>query len=219
MLTAMRKIFIASIFIFTFCVFAIGQNSNCPTVSVSETSEPAIGRKEISFSASVKNFNSDKIEYVWSASDGFIITGQGTDTITVRANPNTIEFTPTVTVEIKGLAEECEVSDSETATIICAPSASLLDSFELTANPINVEGLDVLVSEVEKDSNATVSIIIYNKGELPSKLVKEKEASIKKYLSDKKVADDKISIINSPNDGSDRVLIFIVPAGATPPTP
>lgn len=222
MLTVMGKIFIASIFVFAFCTFVFGQNEKivrCPKISVTEKSERVRGRNEITFSASVEDFNSGKIEYFWSTSDGAIISGQRTDTITVRANPNTTEFTPTVTVDIEGLAEGCQTSDSETAAIFCSPTAAEFDSFELTSNSINAEKLKALVSELENDPAATVSIIIYNKGESPSRSVKEKEAFIKKYLSDKKIADDRIDIVYSSESDVELVHIFIVPEGATPPIP
>lgn len=218
----MRKIFIASIFVLAFCVFAIGQDDkivDCPTVSITEQIDPAIGKREVTFSASVKSLVSGNVEYVWYTDNGTIINGQGTDTITVRANPDTNEFTPTVTVELGGLAEGCNASDSETAMIFCRPLPRLIDSFDLKDISITSERLNNLISEIEVSSTGTVSIIIYSKGESPSKSVKKKEAFIKKYLSDKKIADDRISIINSPDSEIDRIKIFIVPAGAESPLP
>lgn len=215
----MKKIFTASIFVFAFCVFTFGQISNCPTISVTGPSTPPEPKEPMKFTATVTGIDVNKIRYKWSVSEGEIVQGQGTDTIFIRSNSNKNEFTPTVTVDIEGLAKGCQSSDSETAVMVDTPITREIDSFELTANPINAERLDALVLELENDPNAMVGIIIYNKGESPSKPVKEKEAFIKKYLSDKKIAGDRISIVYSAGDDTDRVRIFVVPAGAEPPMP
>lgn len=216
----MRKFLTASIFILTFCVFAFGQdkkNSSCPTITVTEISELVPSRREVIFKANL-SFNVDKVEYFWSADDG-VMTGQGTDTITVRANPDTIEFYPTVTVDIKGLAEGCENSESETAVIICSLYATKIDEFEISKTPIDPERLDWFVAELENNLSDQGYIFIYSGKKFSQSEVKQKENFIVNYLLKKNILSDRLIILNARNKMDDnRIVFWRVPPGATPPT-
>ena len=217
----MRKIFIASIFVFTICVFTFGQNSNCPTFSLTGPSAVPQKGETITFSVQVdEKAKNSNLEYVWSTSQGKIIEGQGTKVITVEwdLNPDM-----TATVEIKGLPEGCENSDSETVFVCSTPSSIMFDESEISSNQPGSEKLDTLISELKNNSDETAYFIIYpHKKDSPDE-IKNKENYIRNYLLSNKIEADRLVFVTADNDeyeSDDSVLrIWRVPAGATPPTP
>lgn len=111
----MRQIFLILIvfLIFQFSVFAQTETSPCPKISVSGPASP-FAESPWTYTASVENSENIEIEYLWQTTAGKIIAGQGTRAIELDIR-DTKGRSITVTVEIKGLPENCPNSFSEHA--------------------------------------------------------------------------------------------------------
>lgn len=217
MLTAMRKIFIASIFVFTFCAFGFGQNSNCPTISITGPSAVPQEGEPVTFTVNIDENASDlKLNYVWSVSDGKILEGQGTAVITVEQGQN---GSPTVTVEIKGLPEGCENVFSESVPCgLKTPPAKLLDESMFSDSKIDSTKFDEIVAALNEDSSAQIYIIIYYDKKTSTAKIAQKEEEIRQIVKSKNIPPKSIIIVQSGGkEGS--IKFWLVPAGATPPTP
>ena len=220
----MRKIFIASIFIFIFCVFAFGQDKkvvSCPTVSITGPSSNIPYGENLVFKATVDFPDSDKLRYEWSIDENsVIIDGQGKNVITVRAVKRDVI---TVTVDVAGLPEGCEASDSESTVTDCGGLPSLMiDEIGSLSDAITKERLDDWIKSLENDPKAKLYIISYNNKKFPPKEYKDRESFIEKHLLDKNIRTDRIVFIKddiNDDDMNNRMKIFIVPEGATLPIP
>lgn len=224
----MKKIPIASIFVLTFCAFAFGQNSNCPAVSVIGPSASVQIGKTATFSVSITGSSDDNLEYVWSddnleyvwtVSSGKISEGQGTPTITVEI---TTISTLMATVEVKGLPQGCNNTDSETAFMCSLISPTMLDEFEISS-PVSLEKLGTVISELETKPDSVAYFIIYAHKKDSSKKLKGREDFIRNYLLENLISSDRIIFVTVNGDEFDLdnsvIKIWRVPAGATPPTP
>lgn len=216
MLTAMRKILIASIFAFTFCAFAFGQNSNCPTISMTGPSAVPREGEHMTFSVRVDEKTKDlNLKYVWSVSQGKIVEGQGTTAITVEWK---IDFAVTATVEIKGLPEGCQNTDSETIIYDPVPEAEFIDEFAFSDSKIDSTKFDKINTALNDDPSTQAYIIIYNDGKTSSAKIEQKEQQIRKIISEKNISPDRIIIVRGV-EKENLIRFWLVPAGATPPTP
>lgn len=196
MLTAMRKIFIASIFIFTFCAFTFGQNSNCPTISVTGPSAVVQPGEAMDFTASVSGFDASKVGYKWTVSENRPFQGQGTNKIKVKVKSfsevkGAYEDIIKATVEISNLPEGCSNTVSETGVLACSCTPIILDEFgDIPLNEQKLR-LSVIKDELEKNSEYVAYIIFYRSEKnndinkystfIKNFLVKEKKFPKKKF--------------------------------------
>jgi hypothetical protein len=218
----MRKILIASTFILTFCILAFGQNSVCPTISITGPPFAAQPGETVTFTANFSGDNLTKIEYKWSVDKGTIIEGQGTPVITVSTE-GLEDRTITTTVEIKGLPEGCPNTDSETATDCSGPDPILFDESGLASLWTNSTKLNELISELENNSNDTAYFIIYpHEKESPDEL-KIKQDYIRNYLIANNIKPDRLIFVSAGYDENESdnsvIRIWRIPVGAEPPTP
>lgn len=224
----MKKTTFTIIFTLVFCAFAFGQNSNCPAVSVIGPSASVQVGETATFSVSITGSSDDNLEYVWSddnleyvwtVSSGKIIEGQGTPTITVEI---TTISTPTATVEVKGLPQGCNNTDSETAFMCTLISPTMLDEFEISS-PVSLEKLRPVISELEHNPDSVAYFIIYAHRKDSSKKLKGREDFIRNYLLENLIKPDRMIFVTANGDDFDLdnsvLRIWRVPTGATPPTP
>ncbi len=219
----MRKIFFASIFVLTFCTFVFGQNSNCPTVSV--TGPPAVVQpgETMTFTANVSGVDLNKIEYKWSLDKGKIVEGQGTPVITISTE-GLEDTTTTVTVEIKGLPSGCPNTVSETSIMGCGGHYPILfDESELSSLWTNSAKLNAFISELENNPNDTGYFIIYAYEKDSPDELKIKQDYIRNYLIANKIKPERLVFVMMNSDGyeidNSMIRIWRVPVGAEPPTP
>ncbi len=219
----MKKILSASIFILTFCVFAFGQNANCPTISVTGPASVVLPGENMTFTANVSGVDLNKIEYKWSLEKGKIVEGQGTPVITISTE-GLKDTTTTVTVEIKGLPAGCTNTASETSIMGCGGTYPILfDESELSSLLRNWTKLGNLISELEDNPNDTAYFIIYPHEKDSPDSIKITLNHIKNYLTANKINSDRLVFVMMDSGGyeSDNSVIKIwrVPVGAQPPSP
>lgn len=215
----MKKILAASIFVLTFCLFAFGQKSNCPEINVNGPASYPQPEEEFSYTVTLdEKAEKLELEYVWSVDKGEIIKGQGTRQIIVKYH--NFDSTTIATVEIKGLPKNCpsSFSDSTLAIYDPIPQAKLIDELLTSDSQIDSAKFDKITTALKDNQWSTVFIIIYADEKTPPKRLEQKQIQIRKYIKDKNVPPDRIVIVIG-GEGKDLIRLWLVPAGAKPPTP
>lgn len=225
----MKKIFLASISILIFCIFSFGQDkeiSPCPNeLTVTGPAEPfipKISQTQI-FSAKVNHSENYQIEYKWSVSGGEIVKGQGTREITVFQPEELAGGNVTATVEISGnFPSYCgSITGSESAIIsdLIGTEYIQTDVFIGSLSTIKNENLDNFAKRLKENPTAQGYLIWYSKKNLSKNSVENAIQKVTEYLAkehkiEKERIDIQISLFNE-----DLVKFWIIPVGATPPTP
>ena len=157
----MRKVLGVLAFVFLLCGLGNSQapaKTKCPTVSIdvplSNRGEPVV------FSVTVGNNSSKRrLGYKWYVSNGVILLGAGTKSISVhKENPGS---NITATVEITGLPKGCEDTISETEPIIEYSETELIDEFSTTTTSIEKTRLDESLLRSDQNPNYQLFIIEY----------------------------------------------------------
>ncbi len=217
-MAGMRKILFASIFVLGFCFGAFGQDSPCPTISVIGPASVVMPKENVNFTANVGGETGNlELKYFWSVDKGKIIEGQGTTVVTIGEIP--LDSTLTATVEIKGLPENCPKIASETMLTPHGPTRPIeIEQLKTSASQLDKVKFDKLIVALKDEPTTTAYVIIYTDEKTSSKKLRRKEQQIRKYLSEKNVPADRFIIV-AGGGGGDLMRLFVVPAGAEPPTP
>ncbi len=190
----------------------------CPTVSVdgpSSTTEPG---ESMTFTANVSG-GSDitNITYSWSVSAGSIESGQGTPVITVRA-PSDGTTNVTASVDVGGLCKSCP-GDSETAPVATVPEPYEVDEFgPLVNDDVKARIQNFYLTQLNPNPTAQGYIINYG---TPQEIAR-REKQIRDAIAFLKYDRSRVTIVNggANTEGTGvRTKLWVVPAGATPPTP
>jgi hypothetical protein len=192
--------------------------STCGSVSVSSSGIVQPG-ENVTFTANVSGGTGD-YNYNWSVSQGDIISGQGTPSITVRttremANSNIIG---TVNVSENGRANcpACNYSGQDTASVAPLPEPRLIIE-QGKAVPDEIKAA-VDAFYIELNNNPTASGYIINYGTAKEVALREKQ--IRAAIAFRKYDISRITFVNGGNLGTGpRSKYWLVPAGANPPQP
>lgn len=193
------------------------QSLSCPTVDVSGGGIPLPG-ETVSFTANVdtKERTDLQIEYVWTIENGKIISGQGTQTITVEQNSSDENIT--VTVEIKGFPEGCLNTDSDTLGCGLRPPTPIkLGEFLNFNTPTEKTQLEELKSKILADSNAQIYVVGRFKKNTSEKIVSQKLKKISSFLMKEFVLDASRITMVIASSGEEYSEIWLVPPGADNP--
>ena len=213
----MKNFVYVSIFILLNIVFAIAQTSadaNCPVISVSGPAGIVMPNEPANYTVNLDAAgNGLKLEYVWSVSSGEIIAGQGTPNITVKQPDGSL----TVTVEIKGLPDNCPNSASESSIGDLVPQAEKLDEFSGAFSRTDKTGFNKIIEIVENDPNAQLYIINKYLKNTSRRKINNRIKEVTDYLRNAGIATDRIVIVETKFK-TDSIEFWFVPAGAAPPT-
>lgn len=209
----MRKIPAASIFVLVFCLISFGRDSNFPAISLVGPASIPRANEAVTFTVNIDEEATDlKLEYVWTINEGEIISGQGTQAITVKLGA---DLRISASVEIKGLPEGCPNIFSETGIGDPVPEAVLIEEMSVFDQKIDSAKFDKLIDALKNDSNTTAYIIIHT-NEKTSKERERKEKQIREYLAKKNVPKERIVIMKG-GENKDLIRLWFVPLGARPP--
>ena len=187
----------------------------CPTITVSGPAGVTNPGESITFTA---NGGTADITYNWTVSAGTIESGQGTPSITVTTTPDMAGSNVTATVTIGGTDPTCNcpTTASETAGVSAPAGPEEVDSFDNIPNDDVKARLDTFFTRVQSDPNAQGYIINYG---TPREITR-REKVIRDFIRFRRQDASRYVIVNGGDQGSGvRTRLFIVPAGATPPTP
>jgi hypothetical protein len=214
----MGKLLQSSILVFVFCFCAFAQTPNtapCPAIWVTGPAGVPMPNKPINFFVTIDNKVKDLlIKYIWSASHGKIIEGQGTQNIKVVLQPS--DGGLTVQVEIKGLPADCPNIAAESLTYDPAPQAEKIDEFSEPFVKIKKNRVNEIVRALQNDTYAQLYIIFRHKEKTLSKKVNLKEKNISNLLIQSGIEPERITRVSIFGQ-AESIEFWFVPAGATPP--
>jgi len=191
------------------------QICECPSLSVSGPGVVNPG-SPMTFTANLSG--SASVTYNWSVSAGTISSGQGTSSITVDTAGLAGSSNVTATVNIGGLDSSCgcTTTASETGSIAAAPVATQIDEFGKATNDDIKARVDGFYTQLNANPNAQGYIINYG---TPAE-IKARRAAINKAIAFRKYDASRVTFVDGPDNGSGvNTKFYLVPAGATPPTP
>lgn len=188
----------------------------CPTLSVSGPAGITAPNGEMTFTANLSGGTQDAPTYNWTVSAGEIISGQGTPSITVRAPGQ--DGNVTASVEVGGLcAANCQNTASETAPVTgTTPEPTPVDEFGAAPDDDVKARIDNFYIELNNNPNAQGYIINYG---TPAQ-IKKRVAQINKAINFRKYDKSRITLVDGGDQGTGvNTKFWLVPQGATPPTP
>jgi hypothetical protein len=187
----------------------------CPTVSVSEPSSVTAPGGTMTFTANVSGGGDSAVTYNWTVSQGEIVSGQGTPTITVQTTPAMAGSNVTATVNLGNLCTTCPAtSASGTGSIAQPPTPTLVDEFgSLTPDDLKAR-LDPFFSQLQNDPSATGTIIISGN----NREFTREERKIRNAISFRQFDASRINIVRGSSEPGVNIKLYLVPAGATAPT-
>lgn len=213
----MRKLIILTFLILPSSVFISAQatkDSACPNIPVSGPAGIAAPGELTTFSAQITSIDpATNIEYLWSASAGEIVSGQGTATISVRQPTSNLL---TVTLEVKGLPAECPNVASETTIWDPALQAIKLGDISDITSVSTSELFDRIARDAEDNPNSQLFILSGHIDGKATAAVSAKEQEILRDLVAKGLPKGQISLVNVYAD-KEFFQFWLVPPGADNP--
>jgi len=209
----MRKLFIASILVLTFCAVTFAQTSEippCPTIEIAGPEGVTLAGETITFTANISENNSISVTYDWTVSDGTIIEGHGTSIIKVATHSGLAGKVITATVEIKGFPAKCKNKNSGEAQI---PTNCFfpIDDYENLTFREEKARLANLAYELKENTNFVALIMIYLTEEDTYSSVKNRIDNISKYLTTtQKIPKEKFRFVFLENSVQ-RTVIYTFP--------
>lgn len=215
----MRKSLAALAFALLLCGLGYSQTpakTKCPTISIDV---PLPNRGEpVVFSVAVDNNSSKRrLGYKWYVSNGVILLGAGTKSVSVhKENPGS---NITATVEITGLPKGCENTISETEPIIEYSIVELIDEFSTATATIDKTRLNEALSRSDQNPNDLLFIVEYFSKNTSDFDIRAKVKLITEYLVDIRKKDANSFTIITEKAGGALTKIYLVPPGAKSPQP
>jgi hypothetical protein len=188
----------------------------CPTITLTGPSDVIVQGGTGTFTANVSGGSQTSTTYNWTVSQGEIVSGQGTPTITVQA-PAAMTGNITATLEVGGdLCEACQRTFSETAGIAGPATASQFAEFgNVPADEVKAN-LDPFFSELANNPSAQGYIINYG----TDREIAKRERDIRAAIKFRKYPIERVTFLRGADQGTGpRTVLYVVPTGATPPTP
>lgn len=191
---------------------------NCPTLSISGPGGVTAPGETITFTANLSGGDQNNITYNWTVSAGTITEGQGTPSIRVATTRELAGGNVTATVNIGGTDPTCgcDTDAQETAPIATIPEPQLVDEFAVATNDdvkARVDNFYVALS-----NNPTASGYIINYG-TPREITR-REAQIRAQIRFRGLDESRVTFVNGGDTGEGvKTRFYVVPTGATPPTP
>ena len=189
-------------------------NCTCPTISASGPSGVVQPGQDMTFTAT----SSGDVTYNWTVSAGTIKSGQGTSSITVDTSSLTSNTNVTATVEISGanFCADCPKTASASGSVAPPIGPNLVDTYGKLSNDDVKARIDSFYTQLNNDPSSKGYIIIYG---TPAQ-IKAARAQIDKAIAFRKYDPSRVTIVEGPPQGTDvQVKLYMVPAGATNPTP
>lgn len=172
--------------------------------------------RTISFTVQVENsIEKTVLQYSWEASTGKIVEGQGTATIQVLAR---YREHVAATVTIKGLPVGCPNNASVAYFVDIVPAAIKADELIGPLDEIASERFEKIINTGHLRPDAQLYVIISGTQQKTLASIRRKRDIIIDQIL-RKLGEDatRVTFIDSSTN-DDRVVIWLVPPGATPPS-
>jgi hypothetical protein len=191
----------------------------CPTLAVSCSDAVPTG-KSTTFRVAVSNFSRDaKFSYTWTVSAGTILSGQGTPAIIVDTT-GLHNQSAEATVEVGGLPDSCERKSSCTTAVTGLLIGDAVDQYGNIPFEDEKARLDNFAIELLNDPTSQGYLICYGgkvgfAGEAWARCKRAKN-----YIANVRgIASSRLVTLNGGYKEDLSAELWVVPAGAKPPTP
>lgn len=204
---------------------------NCPTIEVIGQDTARVG-EAIGFRGIIKGGDPNVTPtFNWTMAAGTIQSGQGTSQIVVDTTGLPINSSVTAMLEVGGFDPSCKTIASDTTRIVGqdVPSTRKFDQYgDLTREGQEGESafadenarLDNFAFQLQSEPGAQGHIIVYGTRLGRPEEVRERAARAKDYLVNVRGIDaSRIAAVDGGLRNEFTFELWIVPAGATPPTP
>lgn len=213
----MKNFLCASIFIIAFCAVNFAQTNQvapCPTIMVDGPASFTTPGENLIFTVNLQNYDSEKLIYKWTVSEGNILEGQGKPVIIVSPKKNK-DINITATVEIKGLPEGCKNTDSETTAVAYGCYLPItLDEYKKIPFSEEKERLENVIFELNDNSDFVALFIITFTEKDSISSIKMRVRNITDFLSQtRQIQKDKFVFVFSEKD-SYNTRIYLLPLEA-----
>jgi len=188
----------------------------CPTLSITGPAGVTNAGETMTFTANVSGGSGETVTYTWTVDRGTIIEGQGTPVIRVATTEDMAGGSVTATVDIGGICDQCDTRASETAGIAATIEANQVDEFGPLANDDVKARVQNFYVELNNNPSAQGYIINYG----TARQIAAREKQIRDAIRFLRLDASRITMVRGGETGGDvRTVFYVVPAGATPPTP
>ncbi|MCA1683555.1 MAG: hypothetical protein LC708_00245, partial [Actinobacteria bacterium] len=197
----------------------IPQPTPCPTVTVS-CPDTATAGQPVTFTANVSGGDSATTPtYNWTVSAGTISSGQGTSSITVDTTSITGNQSITATVDVGGYDRSCNATASCTAGVPAPINARKIDEYGNVKFNDEKARLDNFAIELQNNPGAQGYIIAYGGRKGRAGEAQARADRAKDYLVNTRgISADRIVTVDGGYRENLTVELWLVPAGATPPS-
>ncbi|MBD0373227.1 MAG: hypothetical protein ICV60_20480 [Pyrinomonadaceae bacterium] len=182
---------------------------NCPVITVSCPDNSSTGGPQ-KYKANIQGDDpSVTPTFNWSVSGGKITGGQGTQEVSISAEGNSI----TVTVDVMGYSASC----SRIAGL--PPVSRKFDEYGSVRFAEERARLDQFANELKKEPGAAGYILVYGaKGSRKDDALERGQRARNYLVKEHGFEGARIVVLNGGQREKRAVELFIVPAGAAPPT-
>lgn len=188
----------------------------CPTLTVSGPDTASVGQ-EVTFTANLSGGSSEDFTYNWTVTAGEIISGQGTPSIRVGSTSGLAGQTITATVDVRSTTcTSCNRLESASVAFPDVPVSTLFTEF----GPAVPDEIKAQIDNfyVELNNNPTAQGYIINYG--TDREIARREKQIRDAIAFRKQDPSRVTFVRGGDTGEGvKTKFYIVPAGATPPTP
>jgi hypothetical protein len=191
----------------------------CPVLIVSCPTDCVALGDPFQVSGSVTGGDPNKdVTYHWEISDGKIIKGQGTSSITVDSSGTEGNITSTLTIGGSAVNPECHSTASCTLMTCCEFPPRKFDLYGQIGRASEAQRLNQFVVELENNPSAQGYVMVFGKvGSDPTKIT-ARIHRIGEYLTDKRgIEPGRIVTVDGGFRDQFTVELWLVPQGAKPP--
>jgi hypothetical protein len=162
--------------------------------------------------------NPEEYKFVWTVTGGKIVGGQGTTKLVALRRGRVERLI--AAVEIIGLPAGCPTTGSETALLIIDPGAILVAEVPILASKLPKSSLDRLIDKLRKNPNAQGYVVFETVPKTTAGVVSNYQRKIETYIASqaRRIDSRRITIIRSAESSANRLRLYLVPPGATPPS-
>lgn len=192
------------------------QICECATVSAMGPSSTVNAGESMTFTARLSGGSQQNATYNWTVNNGTIVSGQGTQSITVSTASDAYDTTVTASVEVGGLCADCPRTASASGMTNAKPPVPMPRPLD-NAGPMVPDDLkkrlDGLRGELQNDPGARGYIV--NTGDAKAKALRIRHLNA--AMDFQGIDKSRVTIVDGGGSGPINSAIWIVPAGAANP--
>lgn len=191
--------------------------SPCPTITVYSIAPDPFSHPK--FKATVSGGAPPaQFTFNWSISTGEIISGQGTDLITVdlkRASGQTL----TATVKVNGMLAGCPDEESESVLLFDGPVAILKESYGRINFRDEKKRLIRFAKELLRYQRATAYVTYYTDRSAGAGYARRRARRARRYLIKSGLRPSRITLVDGGSREVQTIELYVVTRSSRPPRP